>query len=148
MSFHFQLLRLALFLLACVSERICEHSLLLPPLLSLLSVSCSIFLYTIVLLLRLSVIIPVIQQSSHPAISVFVPFTHLSCTHSNIDFFFSRKNMQPPHSLRKVFIPPFKRHSFPMLPLSSSSSLLRRNFFRTLRKLAINNHYLSKVVVV
>lgn len=26
--------------------------------------------------------------SNHPAISVFVPFTHSSCTHSNIDFFF------------------------------------------------------------
>lgn len=94
------------------------------------------FSTTIVLLLCLSAIIPVIQQPSHPAISVFLPFTHSSRTHSNIDFsffffllFFA---FNPIPFLKPIFIPPCKLHSFPWYPLAVHPHFLRRNFIRTL----------------
>lgn len=63
---------------------------------------------------------------------------------STFSFLFHVKTCNHPIPIAKTHIhPPFKPLSFSLLPLSSSISPSRRKFFRTLGKLAINNHYLT-----
>lgn len=109
----------------------------LSSLLSLLSFSCSIFLY------HDRLVTP--SVSNHSSHSATIPSSNISfftiysfITHAFkyrlflFSFFLLFFAFNPIPFLKPIFIPPCKLHSFPWYPLAVHPHFLRRNFIRTL----------------